>query len=152
MEVNATMDLKLFFPYAYSLTKNKQDAEDIIHDCFLRVLESGIESFNKTYINAGIKTLFLDKLRYNKLRNPELLKKEGFEDLLNRIESKEDLKEVMQALILMSKETVSADVLILNRIMGVTYNEIASKMNIQLSTAITRGYNADKKLKSLINR
>ena len=64
---------KSLFSYAYRLTKNKDDADDIVQEAFLRIIqkqyveESRTDGEQYNYIQKVIKNIFLDNKKKDQL-------------------------------------------------------------------------------------
>lgn len=52
---------KHFLNFAFSLTKNKEDAEDLVQDVYLKIHDK--ENINKSFVFVVIKNLFIDQQR-----------------------------------------------------------------------------------------
>jgi len=53
------------YRYAFALSANKQDAEDLLHDAWLRLVSRYGHSPDKPLLFRTIKNLFVDNLRHN---------------------------------------------------------------------------------------
>lgn len=59
--------LQAGFRYAYSLTHNHHDAEDLVQDAWLKIYAKNGPIENKSLLFLSIRNLFIDRYRHNRL-------------------------------------------------------------------------------------
>ncbi len=57
--------LTIGYRYAYALAANRQDAEDLLHDAWIRLVSRYGDSPDKPLLFRTIKNLFIDRVRHN---------------------------------------------------------------------------------------
>ncbi len=135
--------------YAFSLSvlKNKQDAEDVMQDCFITVYHSA-HSYKKqgkpmAWLMTIAKNLCFMRLRQRK-------KTVDSDDFTAYIESVEGLSFDQKILLKESMNSLSCEeqqVVVLHTVAGFKHREIAVFLDIPLATALSKYNRAIKKLR-----
>jgi RNA polymerase sigma-70 factor (ECF subfamily) len=126
--------------YAYRMLKSKSDAEDVVEDFFVRILENRnnitIESSVKSYFMRSVHNRCLDYIAHQKVViNHELFRQQ--------IMSEDDFREYplidteLQFLIEKAIQNLPdgiRETFILNRFEGLKYQQIADQENISVKT------------------
>lgn len=132
--------------YAYKLLNNYDDSEDVVHNTFLDIAKN-IKIFknkeDKTiycYLMCATKGHTINYIRKNKRENNAL---QNFSDKENeRYKSLNDINSIIDynstVDIIRSLDDKYSDVLFLFYVEELTYKEIASLLNINPSTVLTR--------------
>ncbi len=139
--------------YAYSLSvlKNKQDAEDVMQDCFITVYKSS-HTYKKqgkpmAWVMTIAKNLCLMRLRQRKKTvNPV--------EFMEYVESVDELSFEQRILLKESMNSLSSEehqIVILHTVAGFKHREIATFLDIPLATALSKYNRAIKKLKNIVN-
>jgi len=126
--------------YAYRMLKSKSEAEDIVEDFFVRILENRknirIESSVKSYFMRSVHNRCLDYLAHQKViashevYQVKMMTEEDFHEYpLIDAELKLQIERAIQDLPDGIRETF-----ILNRVEGLKYHEIANQENISVKT------------------
>lgn len=126
--------------YAFRIVKSKSEAEDIVGDFFVRILENRknirIESSVKSYFIRSVHNRCLDYLAHQKVvashefYQLKMMKEEDFHEYpLIDTELKQQIEKAIQNLPDGIRETF-----ILNRFEGLKYQQIADHENISVKT------------------
>lgn len=135
------------YAYALALLKNRYDAEDVLHNVYLKVYEAVIDYRNTGRAMAWIMTiarnLCLEKLRERKSSAFD-------ENILNEEDEKEELGVsdrllIRQVFKLLAEE--ERKIVILHAVSGLKHREIAAELNLPLATVLSKYHRAIKKLK-----
>ncbi len=135
--------------YAFSLSilKDKQDAEDVMQDCFITVCHSA-HSYKRqgkpmAWLLTITKNLCFGRLRQRKKTvNPE--------DFETFVESREDLPFEQRILLKECMSSLKDDehqIVILHTVAGFKHREIATFLDIPLATTLSKYNRAIKKLR-----
>lgn len=134
-------EVKRLRRFAYSLTSNSADADDLVHDLVVKVLEQGLPQFDDPvpWLITVCKNLWLDKLRHTRVRQRAT---ESFildesqlmqSDLaLTQIE----LSQVMASLLHLTDDQRIA--LSLVAIDGMSYSDAANLLDVPIGTIMSR--------------
>jgi len=158
------MDWKIVYEqyrYAYSLTKNKMDAEDLLQEVCVKMIEKDIVNYNPSFIKKVIKNLFVDRYGYDKVRKKINVDNESEE--LYFIEEETGHENPNQSdIIFMALDKINevswgrdsklADIIIMNVFLNIKCREIASIMNMKLNTVIGRLRYGREKLKPILTK
>ncbi len=140
------------YAFALSVLKNSQDAEDVLHDCYVSIYSSAAKYRSNgkpmAWIITIAKNLCLQKLRERKKGSdiPE-------EDWERYMESKpevstEDKMVLSECMKRLSDE--ERQIVILHAVSGFKHREIAEIMDMRLPTVLSKYNRALKKLKDLL--
>ncbi|MBR3182966.1 MAG: RNA polymerase sigma factor [Firmicutes bacterium] len=139
------------YAYALSVTKNTHDAEDVLHDCYLKIYRgaSGYVSQGKpmAWILTIAKNLCLAKLNEHKDRVD--LTEEEWNDRLEAMPglTTEERTVLKNCLSLLAEE--ERQIVVLHAIAGYKHREIAEHMNLPLSTVLSKYNRALAKLEKM---
>ena len=147
---------KQVYGFLYSLTNNKEDAEDLLQNTFIKV-RNGSHLYKKkgtpmTWICAIAKHEFIDFYRkYGKNPGVDYEKVEVFltEDSSmasndsKRVEDRMFIEEIMKTL-----DKTESSSIILHLVDGLKYREIADMLDMSLSTVLSKYHRAIKKIKN----
>ena len=143
---------KSVYAFALSILKNTSDAEDVMHDVYISIYNNA-KSYKSNakpmaWIITITKNLCLMKLRQRKRQSD--IPQEDWEKYLDK---KQDLslddKETISFLMKKLKDD-ERQIVILHAVSGFKHKEIASIMNLRLSTVLSKYNRALKKLKELM--
>ena len=151
------MDCSLIYKhyqFAYNLTKNKMDADDLIQDFIIKTLDAGVKEINSSYIKTGLKFIFLDKKKFYERRAETdldivLLESEIQIEIAEQICTDEKLIDIIHTL---NKRTNLTDVLILHYFFGLKCREIAEKMNLNINTVIGKLRYGRDNIKTILSK
>ncbi len=140
------------YGYALSVTKSVSDAQDVMHDTFIKVYESA-HTYNShgkpmAWILTIAKNLCFQKFRQQSRMcdiSDEMLEN-MFAD--NTSMSVEDKLFVTQYLSHLSDE--ERTIVVMHAMTGLKHREIAKHLNLPLATVLSKYNRAIKKLKSII--
>jgi len=138
------------YAYALSVTKNIDDAKDILHDTYIKVYESAhnYESHNKPM--AWIFTI-AKNLCYTKFRQQAHFADVTDEDLEKQFASEninsDDKLTVMQMLSYLNDD--ERQIVVMHAMSGLKHKDIAKVLNIPLSTTLSKYNRAIKKLQKI---
>ena len=142
------------YAFALSILKNTQDAEDVLHDCYLHIYSaaSGYRSSGKpmAWILTITRNLCLLKLRERKRMAD--IPPENWEPYLQACEnaSPEDRQILTECMKLLSDE--ERQIVILHAVAGFKHRETAKLLELPLSTVLSKYNRAMKKLKNHIGK
>jgi len=140
------------YAYAFSVLKNRYDAEDVLQDCYVCVFSSA-----HTYHSAGkplawmmtiTRNLCLQKIRERK--RTEDIPEEDLERYSDdrceiSVEDRMILRECMQVL-----NDSEREILVLHAIAGFKHREIANVLELPLATVLSKYSRAMKKMKEAL--
>ena len=150
---------KRIFCFARALLKNKEDAEEIVQDVFVRVWQKrqdikehlNFKSFIFTITYNLVVDRFRDRIKDEKIR--EALANETIESTFN-VEQDIDYTQLND----MVRETIEAlppqqkTVYKMSRTYGLTHREIAIRLNISVNTVKNHVANALKEIKNVLSQ
>lgn len=143
------MTASAVYAYALTLLKHPFDAEDVLHDCYLR-LYSAAGSYKPrgkpmAYLMTIARNLCLDRLQ-ERGRQTEL-SEEAWEQLLRVEELPDNLQaaEWLQAL-----RDEEQQIVVLHALAGWKHREIAGFLKLPLATVLSKYNRALKKLRNVI--
>lgn len=145
-----TLTSSAIYSYALSVTKNPEDARDVMHDTFVKVYESA-----HNYISDGKPMAWLltiaKNLCYTLFRKQARFADVSDEDIEARfaedeapIEDKLAVKQMLSVLDENERQIVS-----LHAVAGLKHREIASMLDMPLATVLSKYNRAIKKLQKI---
>ncbi|SEL33239.1 RNA polymerase sigma-70 factor, ECF subfamily [Colwellia chukchiensis] len=154
--MNQTIEniLPMLRRFAYSLTGNSADADDLVQTSLEKMLTkpvpTGVEVTKwafKVCRNVWIDEYRAQKVRQNATRKPELQEQQSIDESSN-FEQKELLLQVNQAMSQLPDEQRA--ILALVAVQGMSYKDVARSMEIPLGTVMSRLSRARSTLLTLI--
>lgn len=141
---------KTVYAYCLSLVRNHHDAEDVMHDTYLKVRSAAhlYEPMGKpmAWVFTIAKNLSLMKLRAAKRNADEPVPDLGDGGALRELMDAEDrliLKELLNDL-----DETERTVIMLHAVSGYTHAELARRLNIPLGTVLSKYHRGLKKLRN----
>ncbi len=140
------------FGYALSMMKNKSDAEDIVHDCYLKIYQS-CRNYKKqgkplAWILTITRNLCLERLRKeNRNANIEI---EEWMLVDNENLSNEERMTLRESMMILSEE--ERQIVYLHAVAGLKHREISQVMDKNLATVLSKYNRAIKKLRLVLER
>lgn len=136
------------YGYALSLLKNTQDAEDVVHDCFVK-LYFAAASYRKggkakAWIMTIARNLCVQRLRDRKRQGVSLSEDQDGEIAYAERVTPEDRIVLEQCMLLLSDQ--EREIIILHAVSGFKHREIAEMLGIPLSTVLSKYNRGLKKL------
>lgn len=143
---------KIVYAYALSVTKNRFDAQDVTHDCFVRIFESAHKYSSNGKPMAWILTV-AKNFCYSRFRDRSKVADVPDEDLDryfadNTSMSVEDVMLVKYCLTQLSDE--ERTIVVLHAMSGLKHRDIAAQTELPLAMVITKYHRALKKLKIIL--
>ncbi len=142
------------YGFALSILKNTHDAEDVMHDCYINVYR-GAESYRPdgkplAWMLTITKNLCFGKMRKNK--NREDIPQEDWEKYLDSKDeiSTEDKLVLHACMEILSDE--EREIVVLHAVSGFKHREIASILDMGISTVLSKYNRAVKKLKNQLEK
>lgn len=136
------------YGFALSIVKNKQDAEDILQDTFLKIRENAANYQSRGKMMAWILTITRN-LAMEKLRSCKRTSFVGEEILENTLDFS-NIDDVELRLILKEAFCILSDeerqILVLHAVSGLKHREIAAMLGKPLATVLSRYRRSLKKL------
>ena len=145
----------MLFLYALSLTKQKDDALDLVHETFVKAFLSFDEQTDiKNWLYMVLRNLFIDSYRKNKrMLDESYYKSEWIQDSYDAMEHyiKEENKKwlYIQIYKLSSKER---EVLLLTLLWDMKDEDIANHLKISIDNVRTLRYRSKLKLKEVAKK
>ena len=144
--------------FAYKLTADKHDAEDLLQETMLKALDNK-DKFDpgtnfKGWMYIIMRNAFLNNYRIKKSQGDLYILSEPDYHFLLRddsfafIDNSQDAKEIRAALKTLPKEHYNAFMLYIS---GFKYREIAQETGVSLGTIKSRIFHSRKKLKQLLS-
>lgn len=139
------------YAYALSLLKNSHDAEDVLHDCYLRVwtAASSYRSSGKpmAWILTIARNLCLKQLRSRS--RTEDLPEEDWKNSLESAEMTSDDKIVLRQCMEALSDT-ERQIVVLHAVSGFKHRQIAAHLGLPLATVLSKYHRAIKKMKAIL--
>ena len=134
------------YAFALSMLKNSFDAEDVMHDCYVKLFTSARNYSPQgkplAYILSIVKNMCIDRLNERKRRAD--IPEEAWETLLKVEEHPENLRIAEYMEVLKDDER---QIVLLHATGGFKHREISKLMELPLSTVLSKYSRAIKKLK-----
>ena len=141
----------IVYGYAISILKNVHEAEDILHDVYIKIFENAemYQSSGKpmAWILTITRNLSLMKIRKEKHH-------EDIDELIETIALKSNMDDIENKILI---DTVfkhisdeERNILILHVLSGYKFNEISKFLALPLSTALSKYHRVIKKMKKLM--
>lgn len=134
------------YSYAYSILKNRYDAEDVLHDCFLKIYCSA-----ENYKSLGRPLAWIMRITHNlcydvlRKRQTEAVSDDNIEDCISYDISHEDHAVIYACMEILSDS--ERQIVFLHAISKLKHREISRLLNVPLSTVLSKYNRAIKKLK-----
>ena len=138
--------LKAGYRYAFALTMHRQDAEDLLHDAWIRLVTRYRQSPEKPVLFRTIRNLFIDSKRHAKVVDgyaKQQDKSGSTEDNLKKLIDSELLENHLVCL-----RPIEREVLFLSVVEGYTADEIAAMQSTVRGTILSMLSRAKKKLRT----
>ena len=144
--------LQAGFRYAFSLSSNRQDAEDLIHDAWLRLVKRYGGSPDKPLLFKTIRNLYIDTRRREKVRlaardSLQYSMEDIVEDISRDVVNSADLQQHLHRL-----KTHERELLFLSVVEGYTADEIALMTESVRGTVLSTLFRVKKKLRLWIEQ
>ena len=137
------------FAYALSILKHRQDAEDVLHDCFVQIYQSADQYRSSGKPMAWILTITRNLCMQKFRRESKVidLPEDDWEKYLETregmsVEDKHIIKACMRKL-----PTEDLQIVLLHAVAGYKMREIAEMLGIPISTVLSKHSRAIRKLK-----
>lgn len=137
------------YAYALSVLKCVQDAEDVLHDCFVNIYAAAGAYQGKGKAKAWIMTI-AHNLCMQKLRERRRMSDLPQEDWERRLEASDGVSPEDKLMLEHCMNRLSDEerqILVLHAVSGFKHREIAAMLRIPLSTALSKYNRAIKKLR-----
>ena len=140
------------YAYALSILKNPQDAEDVLHDCFVRIFTyiGNYRSKGKpmAWILTITRNLCMNKLQQRK-REPQLYIQDWKQYIEDRTGGNPEEKLLLRACMdVLSEE--ERQIVILHCVSCMSYRQIAQFLQLSVSTVISKYHRSIKKVKKIL--
>ena len=152
MTESSKYDIELLnagYRYAWSLSSNQQDAEDLVHDAWLKLVRRYRKSPEKPLLYRSIRNLFIDRFRRSQ-KFPIIEFEEcvhGFQEIENDTASL--LVDRSEMIEMLSKvREVEREALYLSVVEGFTADEIAAMTNSTRGSVLSLIFRARRKLRN----
>lgn len=142
------------YAYALSLLKNVHDAQDVLHDCYLRIHASagGYESAGKPM--AWILTITKNLCRMKMRANAKVADLE--DDVWNSFPTADGLSAEEDKMVLRACLEKLTDeerqIVVLHAVSGLKHREIAAITDIPLPTVLSKYHRAIKKMRNILEK
>jgi RNA polymerase sigma-70 factor (ECF subfamily) len=141
------------YAYALSALKNSHDAEDVLHDCYLRVWTAA-SSYRPSgkpmaWILTIAKNLCLKQLRSR--GRTETWPEEDWKNALGAAEMTADDKLVLRQCMEVLSDT-ERQIVVLHAVSGFKHREIAACLELPLATVLSKYHRAIKKMKTNLEK
>ena len=147
------------YGFFFNLVQNKALSEDLVHNVFIRVLRyrdrfRGTGEF-RHWIFAIARNIHADHYRQARRMNPELLDEVGdqftsFPDAQKDLEHSEEIELLRKALGKLPPD--KREIIVLSRLNGLKYSEIASIMEISEGNVKVRMFRAMRELRQIYHQ
>lgn len=141
------------YGYALSIVKNRADAEDIMHDCYISVYSSAYayKSNGKpmAWIFTIVKNLCISKLRANQRSEHEPI--EDYTEFLPSDTELSNEEKIVLAESLSALTDEERKIVLLHALAGFKHREISEHLSLPLATVLSKYHRAIKKLKKALS-
>ena len=138
------------YGFALSILKNRQDAEDVMHDTFIRTYKSAVSYQPMGKPLAWILTI-VRNLSYNRIRSGKLCEDiSEYENFAFSDETDRTIDRIVLDKALKTLDFEDRQIVILHALTGLKHREIAEILELPLGTVITKYNRALKKMKKEI--
>lgn len=136
------------YGFAMSILRNKHDAEDVMHDAFIRIFQSAVTYRPSGNPMAWILTI-VRNLSYNKIRTGKVCEDlSEYDDLAGSADGSEDVLDRMVLETAMSiLDAEERQIVILHAMTGFRHREIAEILELPTGTVTSKYNRALKKMK-----
>ncbi len=137
------------FAYALSILKNRHDAEDILHDCYIQIYQSAWQYSSRGKPMAWIFTITRNLCMHKFRRDSKVIDLPS-DDWEAYLESKEGMSVEEKLIVrkcMSSLPTEDLQIVLLHAVAGYKLREIAEMLGISLSTVLSKHSRSIKKLK-----
>lgn len=140
------------YGYALSLLKNGHDAEDVLQDCYIQVYTRAASYQPQGKPMAWLMTI-VKNLCFIKLREQKKLRSltDGYPDTYWESSSLDVSDRIILQAVLRELPEEDREIVILHVLFGYKHREIASGMNLPLSTVLSKYSRALKKIRKMIH-
>ncbi len=142
--------------YAGALLRDRQEVDDLVHDCLVRALEQlhtrREDGDLRAWLFAIMHNLFISRTRRNRLRDATRSIDEVSEEMLSLRASQElhiETRDLLRAVDTLPEEQRS--VLLLVAVEDLSYAEVASVLSIPLGTVMSRLARARDRLARIVD-
>ena len=137
------------YSYSLSVLRNVQDAEDVLHDCFVNIFTAaaGYRPHGKpmAWILTITRNLALSRLRQQSRTEP--LTMEDWQDRFADRETVSHEDRMALSALLAALEDTERQIVALHALSGLKHREIAEMMKMPLPTVLSKYHRAMKKLR-----
>lgn len=137
------------FGYALSILKNRQDAEDVLHDCYVQIYRSA-DTYKRSgkpmaWILTITRNLCMQKFR----RDSKVidLPEDDWEPYLESVETLSVEEKILLQKCMKGLPTEELQIIILHAVAGYKFKEVADMIGRPLSTVLSKYSRAIKKLR-----
>lgn len=135
------------YSFALSILRNAQDAEDVMHDCFVKIVDS-----SQLYTPQGKPLAWILTITRNLCMNRmrQFRKNTDFPEDWERVEADEGVSAEDSLVLRQCMEHLSDDerqIVILHAVSSMKHRQIAEFLSLPLSTVLSKYNRAIKKLK-----
>ena len=140
------------FGYALSILKNRSDAEDVVHDCYLKVYQS-CKNYSKqgkplAWMLTITRNLCLEKIR-KESKTLDIEVEEWMHVDIPELSNEEKLT-IRESMLVLSEE--ERQIVYLHAVAGLKHREIAQVIGKGLGTVLSKYNRATKKLRLVLER
>ncbi len=142
------------FAYALSILKNRHDAEDILHECYISIWNSAVNYTPEGKPMAWIMTIARN-LCYMRLRRHKTNSFLPIEDAVNVLDDNEEATledKIVLKECLLSLSDEEREIVLLHAVSGFRHREIAEMLELPLPTVLSKYSRALHKLKREITK
>ena len=138
------------YGFALSILRNKPDAEDVMHDTFIKTYTSAITYKPMGKPMAWILTI-VRNLCYNKLRSGKVCSDiSEYHNIAMPDESNDLIGKMLLEEVLNTLDFESRQVVILHALTGLKHREIADILDLPLGTILSRYNRAIRKMRKIV--
>lgn len=141
--------LTIGYRYAFALAANRQDAEDLLHDAWIRLVSRYGDSPDKPLLFRTIKNLFIDKVRHNMVvnnyANSQIEPVQNANSALDSLVNTDLLEHHLDKL-----KSNEREVLFLSVVEGYTADEISAMTGLVRGTILSLLFRTKNKLRESI--
>ena len=140
------------YGFALSIIKNVDDAEDVLHEVYIKIYDNACKYQYCGKPMAWILTI-TKNVAYNKLKMRKHT--ENIDEMLEILASNENITVENKIILEIAFKNITDEernILVLHIVAGLKYREIAKFMNIPLSTVLSKYHRTIKKLKLMFSQ
>lgn len=141
--------------YASTLLRDRQEIDDLVHDCLLRALDQmhtrRADADMRAWLFTIMHNLFISRLRRQKVRGPVMPIEEAGDSVLGVRATQEDHVQARDVMLILGRlPEDQRSVLLLVTVEDMSYAQVAQVLGIPIGTVMSRLARARERLREMM--